>query len=579
VQVLEETAAHSGDSTRERVLLSDVIRNSWRAVANLFRLLMRRRIGTVVLRVGGAFIERNPTSQRRFPLTLLPWPPPPPSVEAFAEALERLANDPRVEGIVVVLSGLSAGPATVCSLRQAIARFRSSGKQATAYLHDLDLWSYLLACACDRIAAPESSSFQAAGVRSEVTFLKDTLALAGIEADLEAFAEYKVAPDTFRRSAMTEPHREMLESLVGSIYERAVTAIAEGRGMPEGQVRERLDAAPMTAEEARAQGLIDCVCYEDELASCVEPQQPAKRLVMWEDVRRRLVQPRRWHSRRAIGVISVEGIIAPGPSRQPPLPLPLPLPLLPEQAGSDTLVQQLRAAARSRHLAAVVLHIDSPGGSALASDLIWREVSLVQRAKPVVVYMSNRAASGGYYIAAPAGAIVAQPATLTGSIGIWGGKLVTRGLYEKLRATREVVSRGKAAGLMSDMASFTDEERAVVRAEMGTHYARFKARVAQGRHLKDDEVEAIARGRVWTGEEALARGLVDALGDLEAAAKRARELAGLDPRRTVRLINIPAPRHVQPPAAASGSEWLAGWAALAREGAWAMAPWEVRVRG
>jgi len=217
----------------------------------------------------------------------------------------------------------------------------------------------------------------------------------------------------------------------------------------------------------------------------------------------------------------------------------------------------------------------------LASDLIAREVAHLRRLKPVVVYMSNRAASGGYYVSAPASAIFAQPMTLTGSIGIWGGKIITQGLYEKIRAGRETVSRGKAAGLYADIAPFTDEQRAKIRADIGAGYARFKARVADGRGMTDEAIEAIARGRVWTGEQALAHGLVDQLGDLQAAAAKACELAGLDPRRYASLVPVPAPRRYQlpQPAAAETGEWLASLSRLFREGVFAMAPWQVRFRG
>jgi protease-4 len=301
----------------------------------------------------------------------------------------------------------------------------------------------------------------------------------------------------------------------------------------------------------------------------------------WDQVRRRLIRPRRWRSRRSVGVISLEGTIVSGPSRQPSLPIPLPLPLPAAQAGSDTLVQQLRAAGQNKKLAAVVLHVDSPGGSALASDLIWREVAHLRRLKPVVVYMGNQAASGGYYVSAPASAIVAQPATLTGSIGIWGGKIVTRNLLDKVRAGREVVSRGKAAGLYADVAPFGPEERLKIQADMGDSYARFKARVGQGRDKSDSEVEAIARGRVWTGEQAQANGLVDLLGDLQAAAARARELAGLDPGRYTPLENVSVPkRYLAPkPFPAVTGEWVASLSALLREGTLALAPWSIRIRG
>jgi protease-4 len=302
---------------------------------------------------------------------------------------------------------------------------------------------------------------------------------------------------------------------------------------------------------------------------------------MWQKAQKRLIRPRRWHSHRAIGVVSVEGMIVLGPSRQPPIPLPLPLPVPPAQAGSDTIAQQLRAAAQNKGLAAVVLHVDSPGGSALASDLIWREVSRLRRAKPVVVYMGNQAASGGYYVSAPASAILAQPTTLTGSIGIWGGKIVTRTLFEKVHATREIVSRGEAAGLYADTQPFTEAERAKIRADIGAGYARFKARVADGRDKTEEEVEMMARGRVWTGDQALTHGLVDALGGLHVAAQRARELAGLDPRRYSPLISVPVPKRylLSEPVLGQEGSWLVSLVALFQEGTLAFAPWTIRIRG
>jgi len=231
-------------------------------------------------------------------------------------------------------------------------------------------------------------------------------------------------------------------------------------------------------------------------------------------------------------------------------------------------------------VAAVVLHIDSPGGSALASDLIWREALRLTRNKPLVVYMSNVGASGGYYVATAATAIFAQPTTLTGSIGVWSGKFVTKSLFERIHARREVVSRGKAAGLYADTGSFSDEERAKVQADLAAAYARFKSRVADGRHLTPKQVDAVARGRVWTGQQAVENGLVDGLGSLEAAAARARELAGISEQRYAPLQEFPAPRHYQLPQplpdALSG--WMTGLTSLLHEGIFALAPWQLRIR-
>jgi protease-4 len=565
----------------EGILISDLFRNTWHWLTNRLRQLSRRNLGYVVLRISGSYPERTVPPQRRFPLSLLPWPQPPPSIDAFAGALELLALDPRVKGVIFFISDLSAEPATLSSLRQIIGRFRVSGKRTVAYLQDLTMWPYYLAVACDEILIPESAEFHAAGLRSEVLFLKNTLGLIGIQADFEAIAEYKVSPDTFRRSKMTEPHREMLESLLDSLYDELVNAIAAGRNMTPKRVKKLLDSVPLTAQQAQEDGLLDGVCYEDELPARLGTGEAPAVMIPWEQTRRRLIRPRRWHSRRAIGVISLEGTIVPGLSRRAPIPLPIPLPVPTSQVGSDTLVQQLRAAAMNRQLAAVILHVDSPGGSALASDLIWRELMHLRHIKPLVVFMGNIAASGGYYVSAPANAILAQPTTLTGSIGIWGGKIVTSGVWDRIHARREVVSRGKAAGLYADTAPFDDAERTIVRAELGRGYARFKARVAQGRSMTDEQVEALARGRVWTGEQALARGLVDGLGDLRTAAERARELAGISPRRYAPLVDVPVPRRYQvaQPFPANAFQWLDGLSALLREGVFALAPWTIHIRG
>jgi protease IV len=565
----------------EPILPSDLLRNSSRALSNRLRLLNRRGLDYVLLRVTGNYPERRRERPRRFPLSLLPWPPPPPTVGGLTQQLERIAADPRVCGVVLLVCNLSAELATLTSLRQAIARFRETGKRAVAYLQDLSLGSYYLASACDEIIAPEAAEFLVTGLRTEVHFLKDTLALVGIEADLEAIAEYKTAPDTFRRSDMTAPHREMLEALLESLYGHLLAAIAAGRNLAPARLQELLDSVPLSAEAAREAGLLDAVCYEDQLPAHLAGNQAPAAILPWDRARRRLVHPLRWHSRRAIGVISLEGTIVPGTSRRPPLPIPLPLPFPAVQAGCDTLVHQLRAAARNKRLAAVVLHVDSPGGSALASDLIGREVARLRQVKPVVVSMGNRAASGGYYVSAPASAVFAQPTTLTGSIGIWGGKFVTRGLYARLRAGREVVSRGRAAGLYADTAPFDDEERDRIRRQLGEGYARFKTRVAEGRGKSEDEVEAVARGRVWSGEQALEQGLVDELGDLQAAAARARELAGISPKRQAPLVDVPVPDRYQVPLpeGAAFATWLEGLARLAQERILAMAPWTVAIKG
>jgi protease-4 len=550
---------------------SDLIRNAWLTLANAARRVRRLPPTWVCLPLSGDVTERSQRERRPFPVSLLPWPVR-PSVEAFDTTLQALAADPRIPGVVIRLGALSAGPATLASLRQVILRFRAGGRQAVAWTPSLDTWHLYLATACDRIVMPPSGTFDAAGLRIETLFLQDALALLGLQADLEAIGEYEVAPDTFRRSAMTEPHREMLEALLESLEAEVVDAVGRGRNVPPRRVRAWFDAVPMSAADALTAGAIDAVAYEDELATQLEGD-----IAPWEQVQRRVVRERAWVARSRIGVVHIQGTLVMGPSRRSPLPVPLPLPFPTQYAGAETIIQALRTASADRRLAAVVLHVDSPGGSALAADLIWREVTRLQAKKPIVAWFGNRAASGGYYVAAPADWIVAQPGTLTGSIGVWGGKVVLGGLWERTGAGAEAVQRGARAGLYSSLEPFRPEERAAVRAQMRDGYARFKARVAEGRGMTPDGVEAVARGRVWTGSQALEQGLVDALGGFQAALDKARELANLDPAATVRDVPVIAGRRWVPPTRA-GLE-RAGWRTLWREPTWALAPWDLHVTG
>jgi protease-4 len=372
---------------------------------------------------------------------------------------------------------------------------------------------------------------------------------------------------------------------------------------------------PLTAAEAFEAGLVDALLYEDELAahfsqSAGPVSTPAESigpvpipaghrrgkdndtapLLAWRDAARWLRRPIRWTTRQRVGVVSLEGLIVPGPSRRVPMPVPVPLPFFEAQAGAETIAQALRRAEADEHIAAVIFHVETPGGSALASDLICREVRRLRERKPVVVLMGGQAASGGYYVSALASRIVARPATLTGSIGIWGGKFVLAGLYERLGVARGSLQRGAMARLYSEMAPFSEEERAWVRRDLGQAYARFIARVAEGRGMAEEQVEEIARGRVWTGTQAREIGLVDELGDFETALAVAKELAGLRPERDYAVVQVRPPRHEalprpfplaeEPGALGIGlGPLLDALQGLARERAWALAPWVVRVWG
>jgi len=550
--------------------IQDLVRNMWYTLTNPLRRLRSGGMDYVQLWLTGSFPERRAKERLPFPWSLLPWAAAGMSIETLNEQLERLAADPRVRGAILMLDGLTADLTTIRSLREAVGRFHAKGKRTVAYLTAVTTGRLYMASVAGEVALPESATLPAAGLRLEVTFVKETLSRLGIEVDIEALGEYKTAPDRFCRSSMSEAHREMENAILDGYYAEIVSAIAGGRGLAEDDVRRAVDDAPLTAQEMVARGLADVLVYEDQLATHLgTPERPAA-LATWREVRRRLVRPRRWRARQSIGIVSVEGTIVPGPSRR--LPSPLPIPYFEEQAGAETVSQSLRRAERDNRVAAVVLHVDSPGGSALAADLIWREVLRLRRRKPVVVYMGSMAASGGYYISAPANHIVAQATTLTGSIGIWGGKVVTAGLYEKWGARREVLQRGEMAGLYSDMAPFTKAGRQKFCRLLEASYARFQARVAEGRGIEGDRVEKVARGRVWTGRQALERGLIDEVGDLWAAVEKAKQLAALDTRRQVPVVTLRAGRRRLLPLPFEGG-------ALLGDGVLALVPWQVRVVG
>jgi protease-4 len=540
--------------------LRDLPRNFALTAHNLLCSLRRKGLDCVVLSIRGSYpelaVRREPLP---FPFSRLPLFPQEVSLEDVRAAMEMIGNDHRVQDVVLCFDTLRAGPSTLYSLRRHLLGLRAKGRRLVAWLPGAGIWDYYLASACDEIILPQSGRLFALGLRAEPVFLKDTLALAGVEADLEAIAEYKVSPDTFRRSTMSEPHREMLNTILDSYFDEIVTAIVEGRGLAPARVRELIDTMPLNPSEAVEVGLADAVLYEDELAT----------------------------TRQRIGVVSLEGMIVPGRSRR--VPTPVPLPFIEAQAGAETIVHALRCAEADKRIVAVIFHVETPGGSAIASDLICREVRRLRERKPVVVLMGGQATSGGYYVSALANRIVARPTTLTGSIGIWGGKFVATDMYRRLGIGRETVQRGAMAGLYSEMAPFSEEERARVRRDLGESYARFRALVAEGRGMAEEQVEEIARGRVWTGAQAREIGLVDELGDFETALAMAKELAGLKPEREYTVVQVHPPRHeLFPPPfplavgkAGDGGlgVLLDALRSLARERVWALAPWAIRIRG
>ena len=451
----------------------------------------------------------------------------PPSLRTLVESLERGADDPRVSAAVVRVGLLpDAGWATVQELRDALARFRRSGKPAYAHLEFCGNKEYYLATACDKIYAIPSAIIDVTGLRSEVSFFKGTLDKIGVEAQFEGVGKYKNAPNQFTERGFTEPHREQMDALLDGLYGEFVSAVARGRHRTPEQVQAIVDGGPYDGPSALRAGLVDELIYRDQLE---ERLKDAGRLTPG-----RYVKGTRgfgFDGRPRIALVYVVGDIIPGRSQGSPLGGGF--------AGSDTVAEALKEAREDSAIRAILLRVDSPGGSGTASEVIWREVALARQKKPVVVSMGDVAASGGYYVAMGSDAIVAEPGTITGSIGVFSGKFSLHGLYDKLGISKEILTRGRHAAVFSEYRPWDDEERTRVRELMESFYKDFVTKAAQGRRKRYEDVDAVAQGRVWTGTEAQRHGLVDRLGGFALALELAKEKASIGKNEEVRLVVLP----------------------------------------
>jgi protease IV len=440
-------------------------------------------------------------------------------------ALHEAADDRHVVGLIAKVGGMWPW-GTMQELRRGVQTFAASGKPTLAWVETFGelgsrgMSAYVLATAFGELWLQPGGEIGLLGVGIETTFVRGTLDRLGIEPQFEQRYEYKNAADVLMRKEFTAAHREALERLAESVFSDAVETIADARGLTHDQVRELVNTGPRTASEAQAAGLVDRLGYRDQAYDAMRARTGGKPELLFADrwrPHRKLAPPP--HRRGHVALVDVRGAIATGRTRRGPMG---------RQAGSDTLSAQLRAARDNDRARAVVMRVESPGGSAVASEVIWREVWRLREAdKPVIVSMGDVAASGGYYIACPAEVIVALPATLTGSIGVLGGKLVVDSLLERLGVGTGTVQQGAHALMYSARRSFSEDERARFAATVDAIYHDFVGKVAEGRQRPVADIEAVARGRVWTGRDALEAGLVDELGGLRDAVRIARERASL----------------------------------------------------
>jgi protease-4 len=462
------------------------------------------------------------------------------TVRGFVESLRLAKRDPRITGVLLMPSSFeSPFWAKVQELRDAVLDFRKSGKTVVAFLEYGGDREYYLASAADRVFLLPTSALDLTGVASYEVFLRGTLEKAGAYADFLQIGAYKTAVNQLTEKGFTPAHREMTESLNTDMYEQLVRGIAAARRKTETEVRQLLDQGPFAPEDAVRMGLVDALAYEDQVDDRVPQLRQGGELRRVEGNDYQRVTPRSLGVRpqSKIALVYASGVIASGKSGYDPGNGVV--------VGSDTFVEQLRRLRNDDAIKAIVLRVDSPGGSSVASDVMWRELMITRDEKPsrpLVISMSDLAASGGYYISVPGQVIVAQPGTLTGSIGIFAGKFVIDGTLNKVGVTTETVKSGKNADIYSPFARFSPEQRQKVGQYMEGFYKSFITKVADGRHSTPERIDAVAQGRVWTGAQAKDRGLVDALGGLDTAVSIAKERAHIPADEEVDLVVYSARR-------------------------------------
>jgi protease IV len=456
--------------------------------------------------------------------------------------IKKAKADKRISAILLDIDLTGAGWAKADEIRDAIADFRTSGKPIYAYMEYGTNKEYYIATACERIYVAPIGDLFIVGLAADVMSLRGALDKLGIYPDFEHVGKYKSAPEQYTNKQMSKEHKEVLDDILNSTYERYVSGIAAARHKSVDEVKAMIDNAPVRAAEAQQLGLIDEAKYRDEVENDLKKRLGYKdddklNTVKASDYRRVTPESLGLNQGDRIAIIYASGAIASGTSSDGG-------PFGGESmVGSDTVVKALMDARDDSSIKAIILRVDSPGGTSYASDIIWHAVEAAKQKKPVVVSMSDLAASGGYYISTGANRIVAEPSTLTGSIGVFAGKPVLKGFYDWIGVNDEYVLRGKNAGLFRETEKFTDDERAKFKAMLENFYWQdFVPKVAAGRKRDPQYIDSIGQGRVWSGTEGKENGLVDEIGGLDHAIEVAKQLANIPAAHGIHRVVLPHPR-------------------------------------
>ncbi len=462
--------------------------------------------------------------------------------ESFTNLLTQLRKakvDSRIGAVLLDIEMTGIGWGKADELRGAIKDFKTSGKPIYAYSELAMNKEYYIASAADKVYMSPTSDIYINGFAANAMFYRGSLDKLGITPEVIKIGKYKNAPDQYTEKEMSEGQREVINAILDDLYANLVNSIAEDRKLDTERVKEIIDTAPHRATAAKDLGLVDGAKYRDELYEDMRKQLGYKgedKLRTVESSTYSEIEPSSLgiNNGSRIAVIYASGAINTGRSSSSPFGG--------NMVGADTIIESVNQAAEDESIKAIVLRVDSPGGSALASDLMWHAIENAKKKKPVVVSMADYAASGGYYISCNANKIVAEPSVLTGSIGVFMGKPNVKGFYDWLGVTNEYVLRGKNAGLFRETESWTEDERAKFQEQADNiYYKDFVPKVAKGRNMTEEAVNAIGQGHVWTGRQAKENGLVDELGGLEKAIEIAKGLAKLPADQDVTRVNMPQP--------------------------------------
>lgn len=453
-------------------------------------------------------------------------------LKKIRENLEKAAIDQRINGVVLNLGFIQAGYAKINEIISYIDKYRESGKKIYAYMDFGLTKEYVLATACDSIFMPESSNLFVIGHGAGVTFYKGLFEKMGIQADFVHVGEFKNAPDSYTKSKMSDSQRLVLNNILDQFYENTVQTIAKRRNISVQVVDELIqNQSGFTGRSALENGLIDATLYKDEVADLLNYNNSKPILISANTYASVPISSLGLRKQSGIAVVHISGTISGGNDVNDPI--------FGKLAGSGTIVKNLQDATSSKSTKAIILRIDSPGGSAIASDEIWKAVKEASDKKPVIASISDYGASGGYYIAMGADTIISNPLSLIGSIGIFAGKFSSEKLYEKVGLGYERILRGKNAALFSTNSLWSKSERAIIQRLIDEFYQNFVTKVAESRRMSYEDVDKISQGRVWSGSQGFQNGLVDTSGTFYDAIKFAKKMAGIDKDESVRLSYYP----------------------------------------